>query len=283
MHKNKFTKKHKTIFFPPQNPLFRIYFNMKKDYILFIDSGIGGLSTLAETMKKLPSNYIFYADNKHSPYGNHSKTEILIFLTKIIYQISKKYQISAVVLACNTATTSCVGILRKIFKNLTIIGTEPALKLAKNSGFYDILCLSTPTTARQMKYKQLKNSLNVNIKTLSLGSFASEIEEYFCTGSYFSYAKLLKTLCYICNNAQNFQCIVLGCTHYCLVQVQLFKLAAKSVINGNLGVQKQVLNVLKPNYFNNQNSPKVKFIFSNPTKFAKQNYKKILGQILAKQ
>ena len=44
-----------------------IYFSMKKDYILVIDSGVGGLSTLAETMSILPANYIYFADNKNSP------------------------------------------------------------------------------------------------------------------------------------------------------------------------------------------------------------------------
>ena len=49
---------------------------MKKDYILFIDSGIGGLSTLAETCKILHANYIYFADIKNCPYGNLSKKEI---------------------------------------------------------------------------------------------------------------------------------------------------------------------------------------------------------------
>ncbi len=31
---------------------------MKKEYILFIDSGIGGLSTLAETYKIVPAEFI---------------------------------------------------------------------------------------------------------------------------------------------------------------------------------------------------------------------------------
>ena len=49
---------------------------MKKDYVLFIDSGIGGLTTLSESVKLLKANYIYYADNINAPYGDHTKNEI---------------------------------------------------------------------------------------------------------------------------------------------------------------------------------------------------------------
>ena len=66
---------------------------MKKEYILFIDSGIGGLTTLAETTKILNANYIYFADSIHAPYGSHSAEELLCFLREIIENLLKTYNI----------------------------------------------------------------------------------------------------------------------------------------------------------------------------------------------
>ncbi len=254
---------------------------MEKEYILFIDSGIGGLSTLSKSMSRLPANYIYYADNAHAPYGNHSRSELLEFLCEIINKLSKKYKFRIVVLACNTATTCCVRILRKIFKNLTIIGTEPALKLAKNQGFNKILAITTPATATQNKYLLLKRSQKTHITTHRATTLASVIEDYFAKQSFLSYIKLLKCLCFISQKALNFDCIVLGCTHYVLINNILNKFTQKPLIDGNDGVCKQIEQFHKKLVAYKENSPSVVFKFSKSTNFAEENYKKILSQILA--
>ena len=112
---------------------------MKKEYILVVDSGIGGLSILAQMLKLFNSNIVYFADNKHCPYGSHSRAEILNFLVKIIDKIRKKYNLKIVVLACNTATTSAILHLRKKYKDLVFIGTEPALNLANQLNYKQIL------------------------------------------------------------------------------------------------------------------------------------------------
>lgn len=254
---------------------------MEREYILFIDSGIGGLSTLSKTMETLPAKYIYYADNAHAPYGTHSRSEILEFLCGIINNLSKKYKFRIVVLACNTATTCCVRILRKIFKNLIIIGTEPALKLAKNHGFNKILAITTPATAKQNKYLQLKKAQNALISTHKSSNLASVIEDYFAQQSFLSYIKLLKCLCSISQKAQKFDCIVLGCTHYVLVSDILRKFTQKPLIDGNNGIRKQVEQIFYKLVLHKEDSPFVVFEFSKSTKFAEENYKKILSQILA--
>ena len=132
---------------------------MKKEYILFIDSGIGGLTTLAETTKILNANYIYFADSIHAPYGSHLAEELLYFLREIIENLLKTYNIRMIVLACNTATASCVEFLREIYPKISIIGTEPALKIAVSASHKRILALTTPTTAKQHKYLSLKQHL----------------------------------------------------------------------------------------------------------------------------
>ena len=118
---------------------------MKKEYILVIDSGIGGLSTLCEIYKVLPANYIYFADNKNAPYGKHKKEDVYNFLETIIGSVCLKFKVSMVVLACNTATTTSIEKLRDKFTGIKFIGTEPAIKLAGSFGNKKILSVATPT------------------------------------------------------------------------------------------------------------------------------------------
>ena len=117
---------------------------MENKYILFIDSGIGGLTTLAENMKHMKANYIYFADNKYVPYGSKTTDFLIERLTKIIKFFIKKFNIKIIVLACNTATTTSIFALRQRFKNLIFIGTEPAYKVAIDNKFLHPVILARP-------------------------------------------------------------------------------------------------------------------------------------------
>lgn len=151
---------------------------MKKEYILVIDSGTGGLSILGKAYRAISANFIYFADNKNCPYGKHKKKEIFGFLKSIIDKVLSRYKVSVVVLACNTATTSSISKLRSAYPDLIFVGTEPAIKLACNLGYKNILMISTPVTANQKKYRELKSSLNSKILTLKMPNFAENIEKW---------------------------------------------------------------------------------------------------------
>ena len=168
---------------------------MKKEYILFIDSGTGGLSTLCEVYKMISANFIYFADNKNCPYGSHKKNEIFGFLKGIIDKVRSKYNVKLVVLACNTATTSSIFKLRRTYPGLTIVGTEPAIKLAETLGFKNILMISTPVTAKQKKFKSLKLSLNSKVVALKMPTFAKDIENYLAETVIHDETALARLLC----------------------------------------------------------------------------------------
>lgn len=258
---------------------------MKKEYILFIDSGFGGLSTLAETYKILPRNFIYFADTKNAPYGNHTKKEIANFLETAISSISKKFNVKTVVLACNTATTSSVKFLRKTFPCITIIGTEPAIALASKYGYKSILCLSTPATAKQKSFETLKDKLTssgAKVTAHTLKDFASTIDEYFFAESISSRFHLQKNLYKIKSLSKNCDSVVLGCTHYCLLASDIFRMTNLPIFDGNGGVARRVFDVCTKSEPVFNQKPSVKFIFSQNLPNLKQKYIKIFKQILAK-
>lgn len=255
-----------------------------KNYIMFFDSGIGGLSTLKESLNLFSSNYIYFGDKLHCPYGKRSKKEICSLLKEIIENMLKSYNIKIIVLACNTATTSAISFLRKQFPKITFIGTEPAIALAQKNGYKKILMVATNTTINQKKYKLLKKSVNAKIKSIGLEMLAKKIENYYENKSIFNNFELIKEIFYIKKYLKNYECLVLGCTHYSLIKDKFKRYIHKPIFDGNYGVAKMLTQIIAKHYSNDfkQNAKsQVKMFISGKNNMQYQKYKKILNQILA--
>lgn len=95
--------------------------------VAFFDSGLGGISVLRETVRLLPQeNYLYYGDSLHAPYGVKSEAQIqALSLAAAEHLVSAGAK--AIVVACNTATSAAIGLLRQTYPDIPVIGTEPAL------------------------------------------------------------------------------------------------------------------------------------------------------------
>lgn len=254
---------------------------MKKEYILFIDSGIGGLSTLAKSIKHFNYDYIFYADNKHCPYGGHTKAEVLSYFINIINKMCLKFKINFIVIACNTATAAAVDDLRAIFKEKTIIGAEPAVALASKNGFKRILALTTPLTSTLKRYKTLCMHQDSNISTLAKSNLVEIIENYYFNQNFKNKLTLLKITASICKSAKFFDCIVLGCTHYVFLIPFIKQISKISLIDGNHGIANNLISQLAHKTIKSTKESTIKIVLSSPNLQLQKKYKKILSQTLA--
>jgi len=144
---------------------------MNKNPIGVIDSGIGGLTILAEIIKKLPNeSFIYLADSKNCPYGSKSSDEIYKLSKRLIEFLIKK-KVKLIVIACNTITVICLDKLRKDFSQVSIIGTVPVVKTASESTKNGrIGILSTKKTAKSIYQKILIKKFAKNLKVLNLGT-----------------------------------------------------------------------------------------------------------------
>ena len=93
------------------------------------DSGVGGTSIFKEIHAQLPNEHTIYlADSFNAPYGGKTKNEIIALSIKNMELLLSK-NCKLVVVACNTATTNAIKILRENY-SIPIIGIEPAIKPA---------------------------------------------------------------------------------------------------------------------------------------------------------
>nr|WP_314893048.1 glutamate racemase [uncultured Campylobacter sp.] len=147
--------------------------------IAFFDSGIGGLSVLAEALRRFSgAEFLYFADEDHVPYGTKSRTEIVrLSLDAVGFLVSRGA--NGVVVACNTATSAAISELRGAF-SVPVIGMEPAVKLAADSfGARPTLLIATPLTIAGEKLARLVGRLECETWSLALPrlvEFAQDLE-----------------------------------------------------------------------------------------------------------
>ena len=212
----------------------------------FFDSGIGGLTVLAQALKRFPQyDYVYYADTIHAPYGPKPKEEVRGYIFEAAtFLVSQG--VDAIVVACNTATSVAVNDLRARY-DIPIIGIEPAVKPAveMKSERQRVLVTATPLTIKEEKLKQLIERLDAtdDVDLIALPELVKFAECYdFSDETVLSYLEeMLKTY-----QKSDYKAVVLGCTHFPLFKSQYQALFGKDValIDGSEGTINQLQHVL---------------------------------------
>jgi len=205
------------------------------------DSGMGGLSVLDEARKQLPNeDFIYYGDSKNAPYGVKTKEELIELSIKICDYLVDR-QVDAIVIACNTATSAAVKVLREKY-DIPIIGMEPALKPAVDyhkSG--DIVVMATPMTLSEKKFELLMNRVASKITVYKIP--APQIVELVEAGI-FEGQKISNVLeeYFFDLPKDRIESVVLGCTHFIFIKEAIRKLFDGDIklIDGNYGTIQQL-------------------------------------------
>jgi len=123
------------------------------------DSGIGGKAVARRLSQLLPTAEIMCIDDrKNVPYGNRPVGEI-IKLSSIAIQPLIDAECDAIVIACNTVTTTAIAHLRAAHPNMKFVGIEPMVKpAAAQTKTGTIAVLATPATLHSESYNSLKKT-----------------------------------------------------------------------------------------------------------------------------
>lgn len=182
----------------------------------FMDSGVGGLDTLAHAMTLLPKeHFLYFGDLGNAPYGSKSQEEI-ISLTVAAAERLVRAGIKALVVACNTATSAAVDTLRDRLE-LPVIGTEPAIKPAVEArGIGKVVVMATPATLRLPKFAHLVAHFGAKQDVVALPCPGlSLLVERAGPGSDEMRAYLKEIFAHV--DLQSVDSIVIGCTHYTFI------------------------------------------------------------------
>lgn len=242
---------------------------MNKNYPIGIfDSGVGGTSIWKEIYQILPSeSTIYLADSLNAPYGNKSVDEIVSLSIKNT-ELLLKLKCKIIVVACNTATTNAISVLREKFQ-IPIIGIEPAIKpAALNSQTKSIGVLATKGTLASNLFSDSAKEYTKNIKvTEVVGEGLVPLIEEGKMNDYQTKSLLKKYLQPMME--ANIDHLVLGCSHYPYLIPQLNKLIPNTIkiIDSGEAVARQTLNILQQNKLISTLSrkPKIQFFTNTST------------------
>lgn len=210
------------------------------------DSGLGGLSVLAEVRRQLPAeNLIYYGDSANAPYGQKSRAEVRQLSLRVCDHLVAQGA-KAVVVACNTATSAAIGDLRRRF-DIPIIGMEPALKPAvEQTATGAVAVLATALTLREAKFQSLLARFRTGrrIHTIPCPELVTMVESGVIAGAQAESA-VRQALSEVAD--EPLKAVVLGCTHYVFLKT-VFRTVLGSetlVIDGNEGTVHQLERLLE--------------------------------------
>lgn len=214
------------------------------------DSGVGGLTVVKEIVKSLPDRKIIYfGDTARLPYG----TKGADFVKKYSEKITKWLLDSGakiIIIACNTSSAWASDYLKQKFKGVPIFemitpAVEAAILSTKNK---KIGVIGTPGTIKSKVYeKRLKDAdPRLKIYSSSCPLLVSLVEEGMVGG------KIVEEIASKYINPllkKGIDTLVLGCTHYPLLEKTIKKIAGKkvTVINPAKRLSRDVKDFLKEN------------------------------------
>lgn len=216
----------------------------RKSKIGIFDSGLGGLSVLHTLRELLPNeSFIYIGDSKNAPYGTKTKEEVFE-LSKAICDQLVVYDVKAIVIACNTATSAAVSQLRDLY-SIPIIGMEPAVKPALKQTSGPVVVIATEMTLKEEKFLNLVDSLEDGYRIVKLAApeWVDCVENHIADADYMK-ACVNSFLEQHIPKAQN---IVLGCTHYIFLKelISDYYDGKIDLFDGNVGTALQLKNTLE--------------------------------------
>ena len=215
----------------------------------FFDSGLGGVSVLRAARRVLPKeNYIYYGDNKNAPYGDRSQADITDLTLRSAEELVD-HNVKALVIACNTATATCIRQVRELM-SVPVVSVEPAIKpacMAPGSG--KVLMLATLATTRLARYLALQKRMPdpERVVNVACPGIVERVERGVLAPD--GYDDLLDAYLAPYWGAE-VDGIVLGCTHYPFIRDAIARYARMHftgkcrLYDGSLGTARELARVL---------------------------------------
>jgi glutamate racemase len=223
--------------------------------ILLFDSGVGGLTVLAELRKLLPQAPVIYAaDTAGLPYGEKTEAEIAARVAGLLGRLSERYSPRLITIACNTASTIALGMVREVLQ-VPIVGTVPAIKPATaltRTGAIGLL--GTTATIRQAYVDKLEAEFAEGKQLIRYGAPGLvEAAETILRGGQPDPAVFADAAAGLRNQpgGADIDTVVLACTHFPLIEAELRAALGDGVrfVHGAEGIARRIVSLTQGQQF----------------------------------
>ncbi|WP_427967957.1 glutamate racemase [Altererythrobacter sp.] len=214
--------------------------------ILLFDSGVGGLTVLAELRKLLPDAPVIYAaDEAGLPYGTKSEAQIAARVAGLLGRMSERYRPRLACIACNTASTIALGMVREVLE-IPIVGTVPAIKPAASmTRTGTIGLLGTEATIRQAYVDNLEAEFGNGSRLLRHAAPGLvETAEAKLRGELVDSSSIDAAVAGLrdMEGGEQIDTVVLACTHFPLLEHELGEVFGPDVrfVHGAEGIARRI-------------------------------------------
>ncbi|HAV43124.1 TPA: glutamate racemase [bacterium] len=194
------------------------------------DSGVGGLTVVAEVIKELPlEDVVYFGDIARTPYGSKSKETVIKFSREITHFLVDQGA-KLIIIACNTASSVALDLLKGEFDRPIIgviqAGVSTALQVTRNNR---VGVIGTSTTIVSGSYVNELKRLNPNLTVISQACplFVPLVEEGWVNHK----VTTLVAEEYLSPLKDNkIDTLILGCTHYPFLKPIIQKVLGEGVV-----------------------------------------------------
>ncbi len=214
------------------------------------DSGVGGLSVLRALRPMLSGERLVYiGDSAHVPYGSKSPAFIQARALQLSRTLIDQHGASVVLVACNTATTHAVELMRSTFPTVPIVGMEPGIKpaaAATRTGIVGVLATTSTLAGGRFADLLERTAHGVEVLTQACAGLVEQVEAGDVSGPD-TLAMLRRCLEPMLMRGAD--TVVLGCTHFPFLRAAVQEIAGPSVtvVDTAAAVARQTLRVLGTN------------------------------------
>jgi glutamate racemase len=187
------------------------------------DSGVGGLTVLRALLAALPhEDFVYLGDTARLPYGTKSPETVARYSVRAAEALDAQ-GIKALVVACNTVSSTALPALRMRFPALPIIGViEPGARAACDASTTGrIAVLATEGTVNGGAYGRAILALRPGayVTQVACQVFVALAEEGWSEGP----AVDAVTERYLAHLDARIDTVVLGCTHFPLLSASIVR------------------------------------------------------------
>lgn len=216
----------------------------------FLDSGTGGIPYMISLHEKMPeARCVYLGDTLHFPYGEKTPEQVTECAAETIRTVVKNWNPKVIVIACNTISVTALDELRKIFPEISIIGTVPAIKLAaKITRNKRIGLLATNATVRHPYCQRLIDDFASDCFVAKRGDpdLVNFVEKRYFEADEEERLSAVKPAADFFRS-QNCDTVVLGCTHFTHIFNEMKKACGEEiqVVDSRDGVANQAIRKLR--------------------------------------
>jgi glutamate racemase len=194
------------------------------------DSGFGGLTVLKALLRLIPdADYLYFGDTARLPYGSKSVETVARYAVGATHYLEQQGA-RTLVIACNTATALALDKITQT-ADVPVVGViEPgAERAASNSTNKKVVVIGTEATVSSHAYLKALQARGLQAKEKACPLLVPLVEEGWIDHSVTEEVAHIYLKEAFAGEFKTADVLLLGCTHYPLLEPVLHKVAPKHV------------------------------------------------------